>query len=95
MPNVAIVPEHLAALCPVERSRMDAERQAIERKAEQERQRVEAEKEAAQRRQDRHDKREHVIQELVQTEKDYISSLSLIYETFLGPNATKVKSYMS
>lgn len=36
------------------------------------------------------EKRGRVIEELIQTEKDYLTSLSLIMESFLGPNAEKV-----
>jgi len=69
---------------------MDAERQEVDRQVDEETEREHVEQEVARRRQERKDKRQYVVQELVQTEKDYIASLSLIYETFLGPNASKV-----
>jgi len=69
---------------------MDAERQEVDRQVDEETAREHVEQEVARRRQERKDKRQYVIQELVQTEKDYITSLSLIYDTFLGSNASKV-----
>ena len=69
---------------------MGAERHEVERQTDEETEREHVEQEVARRCQERRAKRQYVIQELVQTEKDYIASLSLIYETFLGPNATKV-----
>ncbi|WAR03204.1 DNMBP-like protein [Mya arenaria] len=81
--------EHLADLCPSERQKMDAEKLAMLRQEEEARQREERARQEAEAQRERQNKRERVIHELIQTEKDFISSLNLINETFLGPSAKK------
>lgn len=82
--------EQLASVCPSERSKIDQEKLAAQRKLEEERQRVERQKKLAEEREERMEKRGRVIEELIQTEKDFLASLSLIMETFLGPKAERV-----
>lgn len=74
----------------MERSKMDEEKLAAERKIEAERAREEMRKKMEEQRLERKEKRTRVIGELIQTEKDFLTSLNLIMETFLSPTAEKV-----
>ena len=60
------------------------------RKMEEERKREEMKKKLEEKKKERKEKRGKVIEEIVQTEKDFITSMNLIMETFLGPTTEKV-----
>ena len=60
------------------------------RKMEEERKREEMRKKLEEKKKERKEKRGKVIEEIVQTEKDFITSMNLIMETFLGPTTEKV-----
>ena len=77
-------------MCPKEMDKIAQEKAEKHRKMEEERKREEMRKKLEQQKKERKEKRERVIEEMVQTEKDFLTSLSLIMETFLGPGTEKV-----
>ena len=82
--------EQLALESPKERNKMDEERKLAERKIQEERMREEQIRRSEEMKAERKVKRQKVINELIQTEKDFLTSLNLIMETFQGPKAEKV-----
>ncbi|XP_060600794.1 dynamin-binding protein-like isoform X2 [Ruditapes philippinarum] len=83
--------EQLAVESPRERNKMDEERKLAERKIQEERLREEQIRKSKEMKAERKEKRRKVIMELLQTEKDFLTSLNLIMETFQGPTAEKHK----
>ena len=77
-------------MCPKEMDKIAQEKAETLRKIEEERKREEMRKKLEQQRKERKEKREKVIEEIVQTEKDFLTSLSLIMETFLSAGTEKV-----
>ncbi|XP_045175182.2 dynamin-binding protein-like isoform X2 [Mercenaria mercenaria] len=83
--------EQLAIESPGERDKMDEEKRIAERKIQEERMKEEMKRKREEQKEERKEKRIKVINELIQTEKDFLTSLNLIMETFLGPKAEKHK----
>ncbi|KAL4224790.1 hypothetical protein ACF0H5_015486 [Mactra antiquata] len=81
--------DQLASLCPIQRNKMDEEKLAAKRKIQEKKAREEMRKKMEEQKLERKEKRKKVIGELIQTEKDFLTSLNLIIETFLSPFAEK------
>ena len=82
--------DNLSHMCPKEMDKITQEKAEQHRKMEEERKREEMKKKMEQQKKERKEKRGRVIEEIVQTEKDFLTSLNLIMETFLGPSTEKV-----
>lgn len=66
---------------------MEEEKRLAERKKMEERAKEEMKRKMEEQKEERKGKRIKVINELIQTEKDFLTSLNLIMETFLAPSA--------
>lgn len=78
-------------LCPEEGDK-EALKEAERKRKEAEKIQLEEEiKKNEEMKEKRREKRGRVIEELIQTEKDFQQSLGLCIETFLSPNAEKVR----
>lgn len=83
--------EDLIERCP-EEGDMEAQKEAERKRKEEEKiQREEERKKNEEMKEKRREKRGRVIEELIQTEKDFQQSLGLCIETFLSPNAERVR----
>ncbi|KAL3842358.1 hypothetical protein ACJMK2_020381 [Sinanodonta woodiana] len=82
--------ENLLQMCPAEHDKIAREKAAEAFRQEQEKRQEEDRKRQLEERQKRKDKREKVIEEILQTEKDFLASLQLTIDTFIGPVAEKL-----